>query len=80
MTADALKERIEAQPFQPFRLKLPDGRALPIPHPEFISVGPDRRTTIVWKANSEGGHWVVDLRLVSDLEVGLDKPSKRKSR
>ena len=51
-------------------MRMPDGRLLPVPHPEFVSVEPtDGRLALVWKADRRGGHSLVDLELVSELEV-----------
>src|SRR5215211_6062146 len=67
MTSTAVKDRLNERPFRSFGMRMPDGRLLPIPHPEFISIEPEEeRTAIVWKGN--GGYWTVDLQLVSDLE------------
>lgn len=77
MTSAALKDRLDAQPFEAFGLRMPDGRILPVPHPEFISVEPEEeRIAIVWKGN--GGYWTVDLESVSDLEPRNRKNGKRR--
>jgi len=77
MSGEALKDRLNEQPFRGFGLRMPDGRILPVPHPEFISIEPDEeRTVIVWKGN--GGYWTVDLELVSDLEPLGEKRGKRR--
>ena len=77
MTLKALKDKLEAKPFEPFRLRMPDGRALRVPHPEFVSFSPSNRIVIVWWDNGERFH-VVDLDLVSDLEPDPDKGAPRK--
>ncbi|MBV9009158.1 MAG: hypothetical protein JO354_08330 [Verrucomicrobia bacterium] len=67
MTSTALRERLEEQPFRAFGLRMPDGRLLPVPHPEFLSIEPEEeRIAILWKG--QGGYWTIDLELVSDLE------------
>jgi hypothetical protein len=76
MTADALRDKLEATPFQPFGLRTPDGRIVAVPHPEFISLAPTGRIAIVWKGEGER-YSTVDLRLVSDLEP-LESKGKRK--
>lgn len=67
MTADAVRDRLEEAPFQPFQMRMPDGRVLAVPHPEFISVAPTGRIAIVWKGEGER-YSTIDLLLVSDLE------------
>ena len=77
VTSEALKDRLHEQSFHGFGLRMPDGRILPVPHPEFISIEPeDERIAIVWKGN--GGYWTVDLELVSDLEPLDRKNGKRR--
>lgn len=77
MTADALQEKLHAEPFQPFQMRMPDGRVLAVPHPEFISVAPTGRIAIVWKGEGER-YSTVDLLLVSDLEPMANKRGRRR--
>lgn len=67
MTGDAVRDRLAQTPFQPFQMRMPDGRVLAVPQPEFISVAPTGRIAIVWKGEGER-YSTVDLLLVSDLE------------
>ncbi|HEV3408990.1 MAG TPA: hypothetical protein VG095_01750 [Chthoniobacterales bacterium] len=77
MSSTALRERLHEQPFRAFGLRMPDGRLLKVPHPEFISIEPEEeRIAIVWKG--DGGYWTVDLELVSDLEPLARKNGKRR--
>ena len=56
---------------------MPDGRLLPVPHPEFLSLEPEEeRIAILWKG--QGGYWTVDLELVSDLEPLNGKPGRKR--
>ncbi len=58
---------------------MPDGRLLPVPHPEFISIEPeDERIAVVWKGDGGYGYWTVDLELVSDLEPMSRKNGRRR--
>lgn len=67
MTIGQLREVHRAQPFRPFRLHLGDGRALPVPHPEFLAIHPTGRTVIVFGPKD---HFeIVDLLLVTGIEV-----------
>jgi hypothetical protein len=40
MTLDEIRERHEASPFKPFKLRLSSGRELAVEHPEFMLVPP----------------------------------------
>ena len=43
MDIEGVREALRKEPFEPFVLRLADGRALPVPHPEFVALG-KRRT------------------------------------
>ena len=67
MTLDQLRSAREAAPFRPFTVHLADGRALRVPHPDFLSVSPGGRTVIVYQADERFS--IVDLLLVTELAV-----------
>jgi len=67
MTAEQLRGMREANPFRPFTLHLADGRALTVPHRDFVSQSPGGRTIIVYR--SDEAFSVVDLYLVTEQEV-----------
>jgi hypothetical protein len=48
MHIDEIREARNRQPFQPFSLRLADGREIPVQHPEFIAVS--RRRVAVFDA------------------------------
>jgi len=52
MTARRLMEYVTAEPFRPFRIKIANGHAFEIRHPEMIFVG--RTTAHVFSWASEG--------------------------
>jgi hypothetical protein len=54
MDLDGIREALHKQPFQPFAIRLADGRALPVPHPDFVAVT-SRRIVVV----AEDGSWTV---------------------
>jgi hypothetical protein len=60
---------LHKQPFEPFTIRLTDGRGLPVPHPDFVALGP-RRVVVVAQDNS----WTV---LEPILVVSLDYQSPR---
>ncbi len=51
MDLDSIRSALRAQPFQPFTLRLADGRQETIRHPEFVAVGP-RIVAVVREDNS----------------------------
>ena len=68
MTAEQLKQLWRAEPFHPFTIHLADGRKIPVRHREFLMPSPSGRTVIVYQPDDSFN--IVDLLLVTDLEVG----------
>ena len=68
MDIAGIREALLRQPFEPFVMRLADGRSLPVRHREFAAVHP-RRVVVI----SDDGSWsVVEPLLVVSLEY--DKP------
>lgn len=64
MDIEGIRQALHKQPFDPFSMRLADGRALPIPHPDFVAVSP-RRIIVV----AEDGSWsVVEPILIVSLD------------
>lgn len=78
MTTDQLRNVWKAQPFKPFVLHLADGREIPVRHPDFLSRSVSGRTIIVHQPDESFN--VIDLLLVTDLEVKSNGQGKRRSR
>lgn len=66
------------QPFRPFVLHLADGRSVRVVHPEFIAVSPVGRSAVVY--DKTGGFEMIDLLLVTSIEVRNGTSRSRKSR
>lgn len=78
MTTQALHQLHIARPFQPFTIRLGDGQALPVDHPEMLAYAPKSRTAVVYR--KDGSFEIVDLLLVTGLEVGLPRGGRRARR
>jgi hypothetical protein len=76
MTTDALYNLHAARPFRPFSIRLGDGQALPVDHPEMLAYARKSRTAVVYR--KDGSFQIVDLLLVTGLEVS--PPGGRKTR
>ncbi len=73
MDIAGVRDALHKQPFEPFAIRLADGRSLPVPHPDYVAVGP-RRIIVV----AEDSSWSVVEPL---LIVSLDSMrAKRKGR
>jgi hypothetical protein len=76
MTIDKVRELYEAKPFRPFTIHLADGRAIVVEHPEFMARAPSGRALVVYQPNDSFN--IVDLLLVTDLEVRSSSNGKRR--
>ena len=66
MTIERLTELLRAQPFQPFDIRLADGRAIRVNHPEFASRSPNGRTVVVFQPDDSMS--IIDLFLALSLD------------
>jgi hypothetical protein len=78
MTTDQLQNVWKAQPFRPFVIHLADGRQVKVVHPDFLSRSPSGRSIIVYQRDDSFN--VIDLLLVTDLEVGSNGQGRRRGR
>jgi hypothetical protein len=77
MTAKEFRTLRETAPFRPFIIHLTDGRSLLVPHQDFVSQSPSGRTIIVYR--SDDSFSIVDLYLVTELEVQEQKDTEKKA-
>jgi hypothetical protein len=64
MDINEIREAVHRQPFEPFSIRLVDGRDLPVRHPDFVAVG-ERRFIVLGREDS----WaVVDPAMVVSLD------------
>ena len=67
MDLAGLREALHKQPFEPFTIRLADGRSVSVPHPDFLAVG-KRRAILIQEDDS--CLWLEPL-----LVVSIDWPS-----
>ncbi len=80
MDIAGVREALRREPFEPFLMRLADGRSLEVRHPEFVAISPRR---IVVIADDEVGSWSVvePLLIVSlDYRVGSQGRSNGQER
>jgi hypothetical protein len=64
MDVPAIREALHKQPFEPFQIRLADGRSLPVPHPDFVAVSA-RRIVVV----ADDGSWsTIEPLLIVSLD------------
>jgi len=66
MSKDTIKEAINAQPFQPFTVRVADGNAYPVPARDSVSLQPNGRTLLIW--GEAGKIKLLDSMLVTEIE------------
>ena len=67
MTTQQMREWHQARPFQPFIIRMADGRSVAVNHPETMAIAPVGRTVTVY--NRSGAAQVIDLLLVTALKA-----------
>jgi hypothetical protein len=68
MNPEAIRRAHAARPYQPFVLHLADSRSFPVPHPEFMAIGPGGRNIIVFR---DADWWdVLDVIMITGIEIG----------
>jgi hypothetical protein len=68
MSADELKRLLDARPFKPFTVFVPQGTGFEVPHPEFAWLTPTGRTLIVGRADQDGVD-LLDVPLITQVKV-----------
>lgn len=77
MTIDQIRKLHGALPFRPFRIHLADSRSFEIAHPELLAINEPGRTVVV---AADGTFEIIDLLLVTSLEVGNGSAKARRKR
>jgi hypothetical protein len=73
MDLNNLREAVRREPFEPFVIRLADGRSLQINHPEFVAIG--RRRAVVIDSD-DTCIWLEPLLVVS-VEWPGNAPKRR---
>ncbi len=73
-----IRQLYNAAPFTPFIIHLADGRQIAVKRREYMALSPSGRTIVVYQADDISD--IIDLLLVTDLEIGNGKaPNRRRS-
>jgi hypothetical protein len=79
MKADEIRRLLHARPFRPFVIHVADSGRLLVKHEDFVALAPSGRELIVYRHDREDDYQVVDVMMVTRLEVGT-RNSARKPR
>ena len=72
MDIAGVREALHREPFEPFLIRLADGRSLEVRHPEFVAVG-KRRIVVI--ADDEVESWsAIEPLLIVSLDSIPQKP------
>ena len=72
MTIQQLRNATQAAPFRPFVIRMADGRAFDIPHPDFLFLTPGGRTAIACRSDEEFS--ILDVLLMTEIEFRQPVP------
>jgi hypothetical protein len=76
MDLEGVREALLKRPFEPFNIRLADGRSLAVRHPETVAVG-KRRIIVVEPDDS----WlVIEPRLIVSLDYNGEHPRRTNRR
>ena len=77
MDLAGLRQALRRQPFEPFRIRLADGRSVAVAHPEFVAIG-TRRVIVV--ADDDSWSVIEPLLIVSLDYNGTPRRRGRRNR
>lgn len=78
MTVERMRGVLDAQPFRVFTIHLADGREITVKHREFAASSPSGRTIVLFQPDDSMN--IIDLMLVTDLEVGAPEDPKARGK
>ncbi|MEW6303910.1 MAG: hypothetical protein AB1705_10590 [Verrucomicrobiota bacterium] len=76
MKIERVRELLHAEPFRPFQIHTADGGRVMVHHMDYVALQPSGREMIVYQSNDT--HQIVDLMMVTRLEVGAKNGLKKK--
>lgn len=80
MKADEIRKLLHDRLFRPFVVHVADGGRLLVKHEDYLALAPSGREMTVYRHDRPDDHQVVDIMLVTRLEVatrnGAKKPRK----
>jgi hypothetical protein len=69
MSVSTIREAIKAKPFKPFRVLVADQRSYNIKHPEYVAIGPQNRTLVVF--HEDDGASFIDMLMITGIDIGV---------
>ena len=73
MNVETIRDAQRARPFQPFTIRLADGRSFHVPHPDFMWLAPKGRTLVVAeRPETPSDHYpmsILDVALIAEIRI-----------
>ena len=70
MMADSIREALDASPFQPFVVRLANGREYKVKHPDYAMLSPTGRSMMVYTVGDRAA--AIDLSMVTEVLRRVD--------
>ena len=80
MKADEIRKLLHQRPFRPFVLHVADGGRLPVKHEDYVALAPSGREMLVYRHDRPDDYQVVDIMLVTRLEIATRNGSRKSRR
>jgi hypothetical protein len=75
--ADEIRNLLHTRPFRPFVVHVADGGRLLVKHEDFVAMAPSGREMLVYRHDKPDGYQLVDIMLVTQLEVPARNGAKK---
>ena len=77
MKSDEIRKLLHAQPFRPFIVHVADGGRLLVKHEDYVALAPSGREMLVYRHDKADDYQVVDIMLVTRLEIAARNGAKK---
>jgi hypothetical protein len=77
MKADEIRKLLHNRPFRPFFVHVADSGRLLVKHEDFIALAPSGREMVLYRHDRPDDYQVVDIMLVTRLEVASRNGAKK---
>jgi hypothetical protein len=77
MKTDEVRKLLAETPFRPFIIHVADGGRLRVEHEDYIALAPSGREMIVYRHDRPDDYEIVDVMLVTRLEVASRNGGKK---
>jgi hypothetical protein len=78
MTVQAIQNFLHATPFQPFTLVTASGQSFRVPHPDYVTFSPARRTALVYSDDERFD--VLDVLTITEILHGGPRSKGKRPR